>query len=140
MKGIIDKIGKAIGEIGDAADKNFTSKEEKLEHYAKIQELMVGLQRQLMNIKQSIILAEVNGNKLQRNWRPILMLAFGFVVVYDSVAAPLLTYYWHVPRFALAPEFWETIKLSMGGYVIGRSAEKVVPPVAGSVKQMLGRK
>ena len=66
----------------------------------------------------SIITAEANGQSLiQRNWRPITMLTFLALVVCDSfgwLANPL------------ASEAWTLLQIGLGGYVAGRSVEKVM--------------
>ena len=76
MKTPIQAISDVIERTGEAFDKNFTTKEEVLVQLATMQE-------HLISVKQSILLAEANGSKLQRNWRPILMIMFGALIVYD---------------------------------------------------------
>jgi hypothetical protein len=120
---VIDSIGKAIEKTGEAFDRNFTSKEEVLDKVKEAQE-------HILNVKQSIILAEANGSKMQRNWRPFLMYLFGSIIAYKITLAPVLLHFFSIPEPVLVPDFWETIRLAMGGYVIGRTAEKVAPTVA----------
>lgn len=63
-------------------------------------------------------------------WRPILMLTFGGLIVarWMGWAAPGLTE-------AEALKLWDIINVGLGGYVIGRSAEKIVPQVAAALKR-----
>ncbi|MCT4587296.1 MAG: holin family protein [Carboxylicivirga sp.] len=133
MRKVINAIGNAIDKTGEAFDKNFTSKEEIL---TKVNEA----QKSLQDARQAMLLAEASGSKLQRNWRPILMLAFGFIIIYSVVVAPLLFHYLQVPQPELTPDFWDVLKLSIGGYVIGRSGEKVVPGVTDAVKKYRRRR
>ena len=49
-----------------------------------------------------------------------LMLAFGFIVIYVKFVAPLFG----LPIPPLENEFWNLLQLGIGGYVVGRSAEK----------------
>ena len=72
-------------------------------------------------MQTEIIVAEAKGNWLQRSWRPILMLAFGFIVIYVKFVAPLF----NLQSPELENEFWNLLQLGIGGYVIGRSAEKI---------------
>jgi hypothetical protein len=76
---------------------------------------------ELQKLQTEIILAEANGNWLQRSWRPVLMLAFGFIVIYVKFIAPLFS----LPIPPLENEFWNLLQLGIGGYVVGRSVEKV---------------
>ena len=69
--------------------------------------------------------AEAKGNWLQRSWRPILMLSFGFIVIYVKFIAPLFGF--TIPP--LENEFWNLLQLGIGGYVVGRSAEKIAKSV-----------
>lgn len=66
---------------------------------------------------------------LAANWRPLLMLTFGGLIVarWFGLAAPNLT---EAEYLAL----WDIVQLGLGGYVIGRSAEKIVPALAGALK------
>ena len=78
-------------------------------------------QLELQRLQTDVILAEAKGNWLQRSWRPILMLAFGFIVIYVKFIAPLFG----LPIPTLENEFWDLLQLGIGGYVVGRSVEKV---------------
>ena len=48
-------------------------------------------------------------------------MAFGFIVIYVKFLAPLLGL--TIPELEI--EFWELLKIGIGGYVVGRSAEKI---------------
>jgi len=133
MKNIIDSISGAIEKTGEAFDKNFTSKEEVLEKVSLAQ-------KHLLEVKQSIILAEANGSKMQRNWRPFLMYLFGIIIAYNALIAPILFNIWGIPKPELTPEFWEVLQVSIGGYVIGRTGEKVIPGVTETVKNFRRRR
>ncbi len=66
----------------------------------------------------SIIRSESGGQSwLQRNWRPIVMLSFLLLVVCDS---------FDLLAFRLADQAWMLLQIGLGGYVIGRSAEKII--------------
>ena len=71
-----------------------------------------------------------SSNWLTASWRPILMLTFGALIVarWFGWAAPNLS---EAEYLAL----WEIVKLGLGGYVIGRSVEKVAPAIADAIKK-----
>ncbi len=72
----------------------------------------------ISQIQSNIIIAEVQGASwLQRNWRPITMMTFLVLVCLDSFG---------ILPFRLAKEAWTLLSIGLGGYVVGRSAEKVV--------------
>lgn len=70
----------------------------------------------------SIITAEANGNWLQRSWRPALMVMFMIIIGNNYLIAS----WFRVPVIAIPPDMWDLLKIGVGGYVTGRSAEKVV--------------
>lgn len=110
-----------VKEIGNVIDKLFTSEEERLNAKNEVFKVFQKQQLELQKLQTDVILAEANGNWLQRSWRPILMLAFGFIVIYVKFIAPLFS----LPIPPLENEFWNLLQLGIGGYVVGRSAEKI---------------
>lgn len=67
---------------------------------------------------------------LAANWRPLLMLTFGALIVARWFG-------WAAPNLSEAEyiKLWSIVELGLGGYVIGRSAEKIVPAVAAVIKK-----
>jgi hypothetical protein len=63
-------------------------------------------------------------------WRPILMLTFGGLIVarWLGFSAPNITE-------AEVLKLWDIVQLGLGGYVIGRSVEKVMPSIAEALKK-----
>ena len=79
-----------------------------------------------MDVQAKVITAEATGASwMQRNWRPITMLTFLVLVVCDSFG---------LLAFRLAAEAWTLLQIGLGGYVVGRSAEKIVPKIVDLVK------
>lgn len=66
---------------------------------------------------------------LAANWRPLLMLTFGGLIVarWFGWAAPNLS---ESEYLAL----WNIVELGIGGYVVGRTVEKVAPSVVGALR------
>jgi len=71
-----------------------------------------------------------SGNWLTSGWRPITMLVFTSLITARWFG-------WAAPN--LAPEeylkLWDIVQLGLGGYVIGRSGEKIAETVAGVLKK-----
>jgi len=122
MKKIFEWFGGSVlKDLLGGLDKLFTSKEEKIKAESIIKEIILQKKLELQQMQTDIILAEAKGNWLQRSWRPILMLSFGFIVIYVKFIAPLFG----LPIPPLEDEFWDLLQLGIGGYVVGRSAEKI---------------
>jgi hypothetical protein len=78
-------------------------------------------EQRLLESRASIITAEAKGDSfLQRSWRPITMLTFLALTVGDSLG-------W-LPN-PLAPQAWTLLQLGLGGYVVGRSGEKITKAI-----------
>ena len=126
MKKILDFLGgNVIKEIGGIIDNLFTTDEERLEAKNKIFKVIQEKELELQKMQTDIIIAEAKGNWLRRSWRPILMLSFGFIVIYVKFLAPLFDL--TIPP--LENEFWDLLQIGIGGYVVGRSAEKIAKSV-----------
>ena len=106
---------------GEVIDTIATSDEEKLTAKQKLSAIIFNTLGKLQESQSKIILSETNGNWLQRSWRPISMLGFLLIVMYSRLFAPAFG----LPAVEIETELWELIKLGFGGFVIGRSTEKV---------------
>lgn len=100
-----------------------------LEHLSKSAEL-----------QKDVILAEINSEHwLTSNWRPLLMMALmGFLILVglviplvDLLVGHPMTYQ---PRWNDLPSgFWDFLAVGMGGYIGGRSLEKITSQIFGAV-------
>ena len=89
---------------------------------------MLSYEAELMKAKADVIKSEAQGSSwIQRSWRPITMLTFLALVVLDA---------FNLLAFRLAEQAWDLLQIGLGGYVVGRSAEKIVPKVAESLKKV----
>ena len=67
---------------------------------------------------------------LAANWRPLVMLTFAGLIVARWFG-------WAAPNLATEEylKLWDIVQLGLGGYVIGRSVEKVIPSIADAMKK-----
>ena len=103
---LFDKLkGGFIKEIGEAVngviDNVVTNDEERLKLKNTVTSLVTNFVEKLASYQKEIIKTELTGNFLQRSWRPILMLGFGFIVMYAKFIAPAF----NVPNAELEQEF-----------------------------------
>ncbi len=122
--------GSVVKDLLGGLDNLFTSKEEKIKAQNVIKQILIQKELELQKMQTEIIVTEAKGNWLQRSWRPILMLAFGFIVIYVKFIAPLFDL--RIPE--LENEFWNLLQLGIGGYVIGRTGEKMMKSYSDSKK------
>jgi hypothetical protein len=123
-------IAALIGVIPTILDKLFPDPEKANEAKLKFLELQQSGELADLAARTSIIKAEAESEHwLAAIWRPVLMLTFGGLIVARWFG-------WAAPNLAEAEylKLWNIVELGLGGYVIGRSVEKVVPTVAEAFK------
>jgi len=136
--GLMELIGGIFKPAAELIDSMHTSVEEKLAAKAQLMSLENKITSQALTLletemkaKQAIIIAEAtSASWLTSNWRPLVMLsftacimAFWFGLTPDT---PMLTEEVILSMYGL-------VKIGIGGYIVSRGAEKVVP---GLVKAM----
>lgn len=141
MNRILTKILKGSAKelttsVGDVVDKLSTSEDEKLKAKKEISQVVLENLKDIASFQKEVLITELSGTKLQRNWRPIVMLMFAFIVVYVKFIAPLF----NLTNVKLEPQFWELLSIGIGGYVIGRSAEKIAKTVTKNIDLPLIKK
>ena len=117
MVGLLGIIAKPILSI---IDKMVPDKAKAAELKAEISSKLINLDSEILEAQKSIIVSETQGSWLQRNWRPGMMVWF----------AVLLGAHW----FGFTPEnmpesvvnsLLDIIMVGVGGYIVGRSGEKI---------------
>lgn len=122
------------GLFGKALDSVFPNPEDEAKKIAamnQLQMLMIQNAGELQKSAADIITSEIKGESwLQRNWRPMVMLAFcGLIVArWMGYVAPNLSQEEYI-------KLWDIVQVGLNGYIITRSAEKVVPAVADALRK-----
>lgn len=124
-----------LGSIaGQAAKKIFPNPEDETKRLELENQLKIAAMQETGALERAaadIVKAEAEGEGwLQRNWRPIMMLTFGVLIVarWFGLAAPNLSEVEYV-------KLWDIVQIGLGGYVIGRSVEKIAPSIADVLKK-----
>jgi len=109
-------------------DKFFPSAEEKAAAQVKLLELEQAGELKELDAKMEIITAEAKSEHfLVAAWRPITMLTFVFIIANNYIIYPYLSLFWNeAPTLVIPTDMWDLLKLGLGGYVLGRSGEKMV--------------
>jgi hypothetical protein len=127
-------FGDLIGGVSSIIDKFHTSDAEKMEAQRKLMELergftmkMAELDAQNAKTASEVIIAEAKSEGwAARNWRPITMLTFVYIIAHNFIIAPIFS----LASLPIPTDLWELLKIGLGGYVFGRSAEKVAVSLA----------
>ncbi len=126
---MLGKLTKSLGPITKLVDEIHLSGEEKLkfrqamfEAGSELAQETLAYEKASLEAHSKMLLAESTGQSwLQRNWRPITMLVFLVLVICDA---------FDILPFRLADQAWTLLQVGLGGYVVGRSAEKMIPSLA----------
>jgi hypothetical protein len=98
----------------------------RMQMQADLQRELIARANEIELAAASIVKAEAESdNWITSSWRPILMLSFGALIVARWLG-------WTAPGITEAEllKLWDIIQLGLGGYVIGRSVEKIAPSIA----------
>lgn len=120
-------ISTVAGPLLGIIDKYVTDKDKANELKSAISHELIAVQTKRLEAQEAIITAEAKGESwLQRNWRPLLMVSLSAIVVNNFLLAPYLEaiFHWSV-TLELPNGLWDLLNIGVGGYVLGRSAEKV---------------
>ena len=79
---------------------------------------------EIEKLKASVINTEMQGNWLQRSWRPILMLSLVLIIINNYLLFPYFPE--SLTMLDLPDKLWNLLTIGVGGYVAGRSIEKAV--------------
>lgn len=116
------------GAVGRAVDNLIPDKAKAAELQASITTELIKSGNVELQGAVDIIRAEAQGESwLQRNWRPILMLTIVAIIANNYLIKPYITALFGVelPTLDLPARLWDLMTLGVGGYVTGRSLEKV---------------
>lgn len=135
---ILEILAGLFKPAAELVDNLHTSEEEKLllrNKFAEIEAFLeiklTEFQLKFAELQASVITAEAQGDSwLQRNWRPLTMVTFVSLVVAKWLgwAAPGITE-------ALELKLLDIIEIGLGGYIIGRSMEKVADKMKDFMKK-----
>lgn len=118
---IMDSAGKLANDIRSAITGDMPT-EKKAELYSKILDITL----ETTKMQSNVIIAEAQGSFLQRNWRPLLMVMFMFIIGWNYIIAPIF----RVVTLPIPKQLWTVLMIGVGGYVSGRSAEKIVSNIS----------
>lgn len=131
LAAILPVLGPILGQVAKSVFPNAEDELKRMEIQARMNEALIANQAQIEAAAAKVIEAEAAGESwLQRNWRPLTMMVFVGLIVAKWIG-------WTAPGVSEALELrlLGLIEIGLGGYVIGRSVEKVAPVIAGALKK-----
>ena len=120
-------ISAVAGPILSIIDKSVTDKDEaqRLKHAVQMELIANG--HNIEKAAADIIRTEAASEHwITANWRPVLMLAITGILINNFLIAPYLE--WWMGEAVVLPlpdALWDLLMIGVGGYVVGRSGEKI---------------
>jgi hypothetical protein len=111
-------------------DKVFPDPEKANEAKLKLMEMAQKGELEELAARASIIKTEASSEHwIVSAWRPILMLTFGALIVarWMGYSAPGISE-------AEILKLWSIVEFGLGGYIVGRSVEKIAPSITDAMK------
>lgn len=117
-------LGKVVGNL-------FPDPEQKAKAEAEMMKALLAHQAEIEGAAAKIIQTEAaSSHWLAANWRPLTMSVFVCLIVarWFGWAAPNLSEAEYV-------KLWSIVEFGLGGYVVGRSVEKIAPSIADAMRK-----
>jgi Holin of 3TMs, for gene-transfer release len=121
---LLPVLGRVVGNL-------FPDPAEKAKAEAEMLRQLLAAQSELEQAASRIIQTEAASQHwLAANWRPLTMLTFVVLIVARWFG-------WAAPNLSEAEyiKLWSIVEFGLGGYVIGRSVEKIAPSIAQAMKR-----
>jgi hypothetical protein len=123
--------GPLVGKVVDLIKGYQARKISEAELRAEVEKTILGTFAEVAKTQGSVIEAEINGESwLQRNWRPSVAVCFAFIVVFYGLITPIAVGWLGFPPVRIGDDLlrWimDAVVICLGGYIGGRSLEKVV--------------
>jgi len=121
---LLPVLGKVVGNL-------FPDPTEKAKAEAEVMRQLLAAQSEIEQAASKIIQTEAASTHwLAANWRPLTMLTFVALIVARWFG-------WAAPNLSEAEyiKLWSIVEFGLGGYVVGRSVEKIAPSIAQAIKR-----
>lgn len=128
IQALIPALAPIVGQIVGSL---FPDPTEKAKAEAEAMRQLLAHQSEIEAAAAKIIQTEAASTHwLAANWRPLVMLVFCGLIVARWFG-------WAAPNLSEAEylKLWSIVEFGLGGYVIGRSVEKVAPSIASAMRK-----
>lgn len=126
FKDILPAAVSAIDKVTTSSEERGRLKLELIQQQMRLAERLIDAQVRVTEAQAKIIATEAGGGGLKASWRPISALAFVGLIIYKIAVEPFcIAYIDGFPTIQLPGWIGATLATMFGGYVVGRSAEKV---------------
>lgn len=118
----LDPIKSVADAVSGLVERLTLPAREKKQLEADVLRLLLEREKELVQARTTLLQEEGKGNWLQRSWRPLVMLTFAAVILIGTFT--------NISILSDTSRFWDLLEIGLGGYVVGRSGEKILCAVA----------
>jgi hypothetical protein len=117
-------LGKAVDSV---LGRFFEDKDKAAQASHELRLALLEHEQTAQEVARDVVVAEARSEHwLTSAWRPITMLVFVAIVANNYILAPYVDLFFGSGlQLDVPAPMWDLIKIGLGGYVVGRSAEKV---------------
>jgi hypothetical protein len=114
--------------IGDLIKRLIPDGDKSIEVEKEIKLALLEHTGSLEDLRGKIVLEEAkSSNWLTAAWRPLLMMVVVLIIACNYLLFPIVRiFYPEMITLELPQELWQLLTIGVGGYVVGRSGEKMV--------------
>lgn len=137
LSGILDGVKGIIGSFVTDPNAKLQATQKLAELEVSFKEKQIEAERDFAASQASVVIAEAKSDSwLARNWRPITMLTFVFIIVWNYVIVGTIgAFYPVVHVIQVPPDMWNLLEIGIGGYIGARTVEKVVDKITSSKEE-----
>lgn len=118
---MVERVKGVVSAVGEVVDRLTLPGREKKQLETDLTRVLVEWEQRVMEARAAVLVEEARGSWLQRSWRPLVMLTFAVIVLVGTFVS--------LPILDDTSRFWDLLEIGLGGYVVGRSGEKMATAI-----------
>ena len=114
--------------LGDVVKRILPDSDKSADIEREIKVALLDHAESIENMRGEIVLAEAKSDSwLTSSWRPLLMMVIVTIVALNYLLFPILNMFTTTQYLIELPdELWNLLQIGVGGYIVGRSGEKMI--------------
>ena len=133
---LVEPVVGLIDELHTSDEERGTLKLKFFEMQSMLAAKFLEYETKIVSAQAEVIKAEATGASwLQRNWRPLLMVSIVAIVVNNYILFPYSAALGaNIVPLELPDGLWTLMQIGVGGYIVGRSGEKIATQIKWDTK------
>ena len=122
-------LGAGLGKaVDDVLGRFFQDKDKAAEAAQELRLAMMEHEQTAQQVARDVVVAEAKSEYwVTSAWRPLVMIMFAVMIGNNYIIAPYLDAIFGTSvMFDMPDQAWNMLSVGLGGYVVGRSAEKTM--------------